>query len=58
MCAEVLPGDQAVGRDVDHSPPFSDDVKNEWSLHGMVRDNLTHTFTFTLTGSFSRKLIP
>ena len=28
------------------------------SLHGVVRDNLTLTFTITRTGSFSRKLIP
>jgi hypothetical protein len=41
------------GHDVDHSPPSSDEVKNEWSyistppirLHGEIRDK----FTFFLT---------
>jgi hypothetical protein len=41
-------------REVDHSPPSSAEVKNEWScistpficLHGMDRDNFTSFFTF------------
>jgi len=42
------------GRDADHSPPSSVEIKNEWSytstlpmrLHGVFRDN--HTFLPTL----------
>jgi hypothetical protein len=47
-----FPGLQRPGREVNHSPPSSAEVKNEWShtsdppicLHGVNRDN----FTFTL----------
>ena len=43
------PGINRPGREVNHSPPFSAEVKNEWScdstpalcLHGVDRDNLT-----------------
>jgi hypothetical protein len=42
-------GIQRPGREADHSPPSSAEVRNEWSytsnppiyLHGMVRINLT-----------------
>jgi len=31
ICAVVLPGDEVAGHDVDHSPPSSAEVKNEWN---------------------------
>ena len=45
----VVPGVKRQGREVDHSPPFGTEVKNEWSytstppvcLHGVDRDNFT-----------------
>jgi hypothetical protein len=48
----VLPVAKWAGSDVDHSPHFSAEIKNEWShmststlgLHGMDGDNFTFTF--------------
>jgi len=50
MNTEILsPGVKRQGREVDPSPPSSDEVKKEWSytstppirLHGLDRDNFT-----------------
>jgi hypothetical protein len=45
-------GGKSTGREVDHSPPSSAEVKNEWSntsipsicLYGVDRDTITFTF--------------
>jgi len=50
------PGVKRPGREVKHSSPSSARVKNYWSytstpplcLHGVERENLTFTFTFTV----------
>jgi hypothetical protein len=45
-----LPGVKRPRCEVDHSPSYSVEVKNEWSntsnpVHGVERDNITVTFT-------------
>jgi hypothetical protein len=65
---DSFPGDKAAGREADHSPPSSAEVK-EWVelyVHSpntppwrgaqlKHRDNLNFTFTFTLPDRFTRR---
>ena len=53
-CRGSFPGVERPGRDVDHPPPSSAEVKNEWSytsslqiyLNGVDRDNLYLQVTY------------
>jgi hypothetical protein len=59
-----FPGVQRPGREADHSPPSSAEVKNAWSYTSTLqyafmawclvkhRDNFSFTFTFTLYGIY------
>jgi hypothetical protein len=63
MSTGVLsPGAKRPGREVNHSPPSSAEVKNEWSyssspsirLHSMDRDNFALTFKVILSIQIGR----
>ena len=63
MNARVLSSLEQLGHEVNHSPPPSAEVKNEWryastppvGLHGMNRNNFTFTFIYDIWHIFQGK---